>query len=68
MATWTSETRNISSWTSENKSTTSSGSIVIGNPIGLLLSLTYAVAVGGSPLAWTSENKNLSTWTGENKN
>lgn len=46
MATLTPQTRNSPTLTATTKS--SSGGLVIGNPIGLLLALTYAASSGGS--------------------
>lgn len=60
MATWTNTSKSSPTWTNTSKSGQSvSYSIVAGNPIGLLLSLTYASSVSGtSPsIVWTNDTK-----------
>lgn len=55
------------SWTTANKSTPNGATIQIGNPIGLLLVLTYAEQ-HISTLTWTPQTKNSSTFTNQAKN
>lgn len=57
MSTFTSENKSSASFTGVNKSTYGSSSIVAGNPIGLLLLLTYADAASGTGGGWQSINK-----------
>lgn len=47
MATLTAQTKHVPTLTAQSKSG-GTGSINIGNPIGLLLALTYAVSHGSS--------------------
>lgn len=71
MATWTNQSKNSATFTNESKGTgtTGGGGIVIGNPIGLLLSLTYAATHGGTLVSiWSKQSKSSSTWTNQTKN
>lgn len=67
MTTWTKITKaSGTSWTKLAKpSTTNSGGVSVGNPIGLLLALTYATASDGSGgTSWTKLTKASGTsWT-----
>lgn len=57
--TWTLQNATSASWSDSNRLRT----ISVGNPIGLLLVLTYSTefTVGDS---WDSQNPTSSTWTG----
>lgn len=50
-----------------NSQKTTVGGIVIGNPIGLLLALTYATASGNVPISYTNQGRNPATFTNETK-
>jgi hypothetical protein len=51
-------------WTKIAKPTLATSNISAGNPIGLLLALTYATASGGSGTSWTKLTKASGTsWT-----
>ena len=52
-ASYTNDSKSSTSYTNQDKS--GGGGIVIGNPIGLLLSLTYAENLGG--ISWTNQSK-----------
>ena len=60
MTTWTSETKNSTSYTNESRSVSGGA----GCPIGLLLVLTYAATITTS---WTEESKNTTIYTNETK-
>lgn len=62
MSAWTNEVKNSASWTHEDKT----GSIDAGMPIGLLLSLTYALSTDN--VSWAHDTKNSTTWALETKN
>jgi hypothetical protein len=63
MTSWIYDNKNTTSYIYESK-TQGGGAVVAGNPIGLLLVLTYAES--GNP--WNYENKNTTNYTYENKN
>lgn len=70
MSTFTGTTKHSATFTGTSKSspTTGTNSIIIGNPIGLLLALTYAENHGGGTTSiWTGTTKNSSTFTGTTK-
>lgn len=62
MSTWTNETKATSTWTQIDKTQ----SIDAGMPIGLLLTLTYAL--NSDNISWTNETKNSSSWANITKN
>lgn len=62
MSNWTNETKNSTTWTNTDKAL----SIDAGMPIGLLLSLTYAL--NSDNITWTNETKNSATWSNQLKN
>lgn len=64
MASWTPATKNSATFTVQGK--TGGGGILVGNPIGLLLALTYATLPS---LTWTQPSKtSAATFTTITKN
>ena len=60
--TWSNQTKNSATWSNNDKA----GSIDAGMPIGLLLSLTYAL--NADNISWTNETKNSASWSNQTKN
>jgi hypothetical protein len=65
---WTKQVKSsAATWLTETKSG-QTNNIIIGNPIGLLLALTYATNhSSGSSTIWTKQIQSSSTWTKQNK-
>lgn len=74
MSTFTNLAKNIASWTSPSKHSSSFSNISkngqssgnTGTPIGLLLALTQVVVDAG--ISWTPNSKNSASWNQSSKN
>lgn len=60
---WTDQSTTLSTWSDSSNRR----QIVIGNPIGLLLTLTYAVDIT-IETSWTDSTTGLASWTDQTVN
>ena len=58
MATWSNHSENSATW-SNDKESSDAGGFIIGNPIGLLLVLTYATT---QAVTWSNISENAASW------
>ena len=59
MAIWNNQSENSASWTNDTESGGAAG-FIVGNPIGLLLVLTYATS---QAVVWSNLSENSASWS-----
>lgn len=59
MATWNNQSENSANWANDTEKP-DAGGFTIGNPIGLLLVLTYATA---QAVIWSNLSENSASWS-----